>query len=129
MPKSKRSRAPSRVRYEQDHPTVSFRVSKELYDRLQTVKDAEGKSTTDVLKMGVRLLEVKVRKEKEVRDQAYDEGYEKGYEEAASRYEVSYPCEICGKMIVVMSTKQKEAIKRYMLKYGWGHADCVASRY
>lgn len=46
---------------------MSSRVSKELYDRLQVVKKAEGKSITDVLKVGVGLLEVKVRKEKEDR--------------------------------------------------------------
>lgn len=117
----KKRQSPSRVKYEQSHPTVSFRVSKDLYDRLQAVKEAEGKSTADVLKVGVGLLEVKVSKEKEAKKQ--------GYEEAKNLYIVTYPCEICGKTIVVMSTKQKEAIRRYMLKYGWGHADCVASRY
>jgi len=125
MAKGKKKRTPSRIKYELKRPTVSFRISKELYERLQAVKEAEGKSTTEVLKVGVGLLEVKNRKEKEVRDQDYEEGYE----EAKNLYMVTYFCEICGKTIEVMSTKQKEAIRRYMLKYGWGHADCVASRY
>jgi len=129
MLKSKKKRTPSRIRYEQKHPTVSFRVSKELYDRLQTVKDAEGKSAADVLKVGLGLLEVKVVKGKEARRQGYEEGFEKGYEEAESLYKVTYPCKICRKTIEVMSVKEKEAIKGYMLEHGWGHADCVNRRY
>ena len=129
MLKSKKRKTPSRIKYEQKRPTFSFRTYEELKARIQEVKKVEGISNTNIVEAGVDLFEVKNRKEKEVQDQAYDEGYEKGYEEAESRYKVTYPCEICGKMIEVMSTKQKEAIKRYMLKYGWGHADCVASRY
>ena len=63
----KKRRTPSRIKYEQNHPTVSFRVSKEIYDRLEIVKEAEGKSITDVLRVGVGLLEVKVSKEKEAK--------------------------------------------------------------
>jgi hypothetical protein len=82
MAKGKGKKTPSRIRYEQNHPTISFRVSRELYDWLQAVKKAEGKSITEVLKVGVGLLEVKGRKEKEIRDQAYEEGWGKGAAEA-----------------------------------------------
>jgi len=124
----KKRQSPSRVKYEQSHPTVSFRVSKDLYDRLQAVKEAEGKSTADVLKVGVGLLEVKVRKEKKIRDQAYEEGRQRGVEEAKDRYAVTYPCRVCGKEIVVTGDHVKRAIKTYMREHGWGHADCVNRR-
>ena len=129
MAKDKTRKTPSRVKYEQKHPTVSFRVSKDLYDRLQAVKEAEGKSITDVLKVGVGLLEVKVSKEKEAKRQGYEEGFEKGCEEAEELYKVTYPCKVCRRTLVVTSAKEKEAIRRYMLEYGWGHADCVNRRY
>jgi len=129
MAKGKKKRTPSRIRYEQSHPTVSWRVSKELYDRLQAVKEAEGKSVTDVLKVGIGLLEVKVSKEKEAREQGFEEGFEKGFEEAESLYKVTYPCGVCRKTLEVTSVKEKEAIKRYMLEHGWGHADCINRRY
>jgi hypothetical protein len=129
MAKGKKKRALSRIRYEQSHPTVSWRVSKELYDRLQAIKDAEGKSVTDVLKVGIGLLEVKVSKEKEAREQGFEEGFEKGFEEAESLYKVTYPCRVCRKTLEVTSVKEKEAIKRYMLEHGWGHADCVNRSY
>jgi len=120
----KKKRTPSRIRYEQDHPTASFRVSKEIHDRLQAVKEAEGKSITDVLKVGLSLLEVKVSKEKEAKKQGYEEGFEKGYEEAEELYKVTYPCKVCRKMITVTDKNVKEAIRRYMLQHGWVHTSC-----
>ena len=129
MAKGKKKKTLSRVKYEQNNPTVSWRVSKELYDRLLVVKEAEGKSTTDVLRVGVGLLEVKVRKETEVRAQAYDEGYDEGHRDAESLYKVTYPCKICRKTIEVMRVKEKEAIKGYMLEHGWAHAECINRGY
>ena len=82
MAKTKKKKTPSRVKYGQGHPTVSSRVSKEIYDRLQAVRETEDKSITDVLKVGLGLLEVKVSKEKEVRDRAYYQGYDEGYKAA-----------------------------------------------
>jgi hypothetical protein len=128
MAKGKYKKTPSRVKYEQSHPTVSFRVSKELYDRLQAVKRIEGKSITDILKVGLGLLEVKVRKEEEIRLQAYDKGWEKGITEAEELYSVSYPCIVCGKTIVATSDAEKKAIRKYMREHGWGHADCINRR-
>ena len=125
MAKGKNKKTPSRMKYEQSHPTVSFRVSKELYDRLQAVKEAEGESITDVLKVGVGLLEVKVRKEKEIRDQAYEEGWEKGAVATEELYAVAYSCSVCGKKIVVTTDDEKRAIRTYMREHGWGHANCV----
>ena len=124
----KKSKTPSRTKYEESHPTVSFRVSRELYDRLQAVKKAEGKSITDVLKVGVGLLEVKVRSEAEIRGKAFREGHRKGYELAESNYKCTFPCSGCGKTISVEGEAIKEAIKEYLVRNGWGHADCVNRR-
>ena len=127
--KGRKRKTPSRVKYEYSHPTVSFRVSKELYDRLQAVKEAEGKSITDVLKVGLSLLEVKVSKEKEAKKQGYEEGFEKGYKEAESLYKVTFPCSICGKTLTVTGKKEKEAVRRYMREHRWGHVECINRGY
>ena len=129
MAKDKKKKTPSRIKYEQSHRTVSFRPSNELYDRLQAVKEEEGLSNTDVLKVGVGLLEVKVRSEREASEQSFEEGFEKGFEEAESIYKVTFPCSVCRKTIEVSSDKTKEAIRKYMLERGWGHADCINRRY
>lgn len=118
---------PSRIKYEQNHPTVSFRVTKELYDRLEEVKKAEGESTADVLKVGVGLLNVKVSEEKEARTQGREEGFNEGYEMAEDLYKVTYQCRGCGKIIEVTTKEEKRAIKEYMQQNGWGHKECVDS--
>lgn len=120
--RKKKKRTPSRMKYEQSHPTVSFRVSKELYDRLEVVKEAEGKSTTDVLKIGVDLLEVKVSNEKEARRQGYEEGFEKGFEEAKNLYMITFPCSVCRKTIEVAGKGMKETIRKILVAHGLGHA-------
>lgn len=124
----KKRKPPSREKYEKEKPVVSFRVSKELYDRLQSIKKAEGKSTTEVLKVGAGLIEVEVRKEKEIWDQAYEEGWGKAASDAEELYSISYSCSVCGKKIVVTTDEEKRAIKKYMREHGWGHANCINRR-
>jgi predicted CopG family antitoxin len=119
-----RRKAPSRIRYEQSHPTISCRVPREVYDKLRAVKDREGKSFADILKIGLGILEAWVREEREVMKKGHAEGYRKGYAEAERLYEVTYPCSVCGKTLVVTSRDEKEAIKEYMQEHGWGHRAC-----
>ncbi len=125
MAKGKPKKTPSRIKYEQNHPTVSFRCSKELHEQLEAVKKAEGMSTTDVLKVGVGLLAVNVAKEKDAWKQDYAVGFKKGHEAAKSLYEVTYPCPKCRQPISVTTTQEKEAIKKCLLDAGWGHTECV----
>ena len=124
MAKHIKKKSPSRVRYEQAHPTVSCRVPQKVYDRLQAVKEMEGKSFADILKVGLGLLEVRAKGEAEIRKQGYAEGYKKGYAEAEGTYKVTYPCNVCRKVLTVTSTNEKEAIKQYMQENGWGHQEC-----
>jgi hypothetical protein len=128
MAKKPKKSPPSREKYDEAKPVVSFRVSRELFDRLEAVKEAEGKSNADVLSVGVGLLKVKIGKEKEIRDHAYEEGWEKGVEEACNIFLVAYLCSVCGKEIEVTTDDEKRAIKTYMHQYRWGHADCVNRR-
>jgi hypothetical protein len=128
MAKAAKRKAPSRVRYELGHPTVSCRVLREVYDRLQVVKKAEDKSFADVLKIGLGILEVRVKEEEEVREQGYAEGYRKGYADAERLYKVTYPCSVCRKMLTVTSGDEKEAIKQYMQEARWGHRACFEKK-
>ena len=66
-----RHKPPSRIRYEQTHPTVSTRVDKELYDKLKEIKDTEGKSFADILKEALGI-------QKRSTQGAYDRGYKAG---------------------------------------------------
>ena len=120
-----KKKSPSRIKYEQNHPVISYRDSKELHDRLEAVKKAEGKSTTAILKEAVGLLEVRVRTEKEIKNEANAKGFEQGYHEAETEYKVMFLCSVCKKPIGVTSPEAKAAARKYMSEHGWGHADCL----
>jgi len=117
-------KAPSRIRYERNHPTVSCRVPKTVYDRLQTIKKTDSKSFADVLKVGLGLLEVRAKGEAEIKRQGYAQGYKKGYADAERTYNVTYPCNVCGEILPVEHANVKEAIKQYLQEHNWGHQEC-----
>jgi predicted CopG family antitoxin len=121
---AKKNKPPSRVRYEQAHPTVSCRVSRDVYQRLSSVMEEDSRSFADVLKVGLGILEVQAKGEREVRKKGYTEGYKKGYAEAEGQYKVTYPCSVCGGTLTVSSEEEKKDIKKYMREHGWGHKAC-----
>jgi hypothetical protein len=53
----RRSTPPSRRRYEASHPTVSFRVDRDLYAELKELKETANLSVADVLKVGLEKSE------------------------------------------------------------------------
>ena len=128
MAKASKRKAPSRVRYEQGHPTVSCRVSKDIYDRLTQAKQADGKSFADILKIGLGKQEVQAKKVREAKKQGWDEGYKKAYADAALRYNVIYHCIVCGQAMEITSTEEKKAVDEFMREHGWGHKTCHERR-
>ncbi len=125
-----RRKPPSRVRYEETHPTVSVRVDRELRDRLDQIKALEGKSIRDILRVGVGLQEVVAEQSYEWgsadgRNRGQDEGHQRGFQEAKRRYLVQYICSGCGDLIEVRSDDAKRAAQEYMEERGWGHRKCV----
>lgn len=128
MPKVTKRPPPSRIKYEQGHPTVSCRVPKEIYDRLVKAKEVEGKSFADILKLGLEKAEKRANKLIEARMQSWTEGHKKGFEEAALKYKVTYHCSKCGQIMEVQHPNEKEAIDELMRKAGWAHQPCPARR-
>ncbi len=49
----KKSPPPSRLRYEASHPVVSVRISRELQDQLDQLKEQSGLSMADILRIGL----------------------------------------------------------------------------
>ena len=86
--KLKRKTPPSRIKYENSHPTVSCRVSKEIYGKMAKSKEVDGKSFADILKIGLGIAEKDDEKLVEAKQKSYDEGYDEGHrdglEECAS---------------------------------------------
>ncbi len=127
MKDKKKKTSPSRARYEKDHPTVSCRLPKEMFEDLETVRKNEGKSLADVIKIGLGLLKVKSAKDDDIRNQGIEEGFKAGFSDAKNIYMVVYPCSVCDGMMEVRSAKEKEAIAQYMQEHNWGHDSCHKS--
>ena len=68
----KRHIPPSRQRYEQSHPVIAIRVDKALYDELKAIKESDGKSFGDILRLGLKIQKAAATK-------SYQKGYSKGY--------------------------------------------------
>jgi hypothetical protein len=124
MARVARRKSPSRIRYEALHPTVSFRVTRDIYDKVKAVEKFNGMSFADVFKVGLGILKVPIKDELEARKQSYAAGYKKGQADAESLYKVSYPCAVCRKTLTITSKAEKEAVKRYMQEHRWGHKEC-----
>jgi len=125
----------AKARYDAKHPTVSFRVSLEEYERLNELRKA-GRTFREIVLTGAGLIE----KEKEDRKALYDEAYKKGYEEGGSeafergrrvalRKVKIGVCSVCGKPIYwnLTSTKQKQILEKAVIEYGVRHGNCKRS--
>ena len=124
MAKVTKKKAPSRVRYEEAHPVISYRTSKEIHERLKALKESDGKSFTDILKLGLGIAERQSKKAVQIRQEGWRAGYEKGYAKAELLYKVTYRCRVCGETMVVTNENEKKAIAGYMEQAGWQHSEC-----
>ena len=148
MSKTNKHKAPSRIKYEQSHPTISCRVPRDIYDRLKAANNLG--SFGDILEKGLGLAEAndqKLRKYvraayekaydecfsmfetmKKEQEEAirlyYDKGYEKGYTEAQNLYMVEYPCCVCGGRLIIHSETEKKAAGKFLQEQGWAHSEC-----
>ncbi|GAJ02420.1 unnamed protein product [marine sediment metagenome] len=113
---------PSRVRYEESHPTMSCRLNKDTRDLLkQRLEDLGGLSFADFVKDSLGLLQLKMPDIEEIKETAWAEGYD----QAKKTHRIWYFCAVCQKRIdVVPNSDSHKAIIGYMKEHGWGHASC-----
>jgi len=117
------SKPPARIRYEQSHPTVSCRLSRDEYDLLkQRLEDLGGVSFADFVKDALGLLQLKIPDTEEIQERAWGEGYD----QAEKEYQIWYFCALCRKRIDIdPNSESHKAMIGYMKEHGWGHASCV----
>jgi DNA-directed RNA polymerase subunit RPC12/RpoP len=110
-----KSNPPSRERYDESHPVISVRVSPEMRERLELLKNTSGMSAADVLRVGLDLAEP-----------AVEEALKQGYEIAEKRFRVIYLCSGCGEQTLsIGTTEQKEAAAELMHQDGWYCPQCL----
>ena len=116
---------PSRVRYESAHPTVTCRVSRELYARLQEVREKYGQSFADILKVGLGVQDAAA-------EASYNDGLRVGYENGrheALRLVKLGRCARCGKPITwdLNNEAQLARLQSYLPEHGLVHKSCGES--
>lgn len=112
---------PSKIRYEQSHPALSCRISKDAYDLLKQRLKELGVSFADFVKDSLGLLQLKMPDIEEIKDTAAGEGYN----QAKKDCQIWYFCNVCRKPIY-MEPKgdDHKAMIGYMKEHGWGHPSC-----
>jgi hypothetical protein len=109
---------PARIRYEQSHPTVSFRLDRDIHTLLKQRLEDLGVSAADFIKESLGLIHTDIE---EIKESAFSEGYDQAIED----YEIWYYCNVCGKrMSMSPSGDDHKAMIGYMKEHGWGHASC-----
>lgn len=108
---------PSRIRYEESHPVVSFRVKKEIHQQLMELLAKSGKPIGDFFREALAIQRADTSK-------SYQRGYQEGYQEAKQLYCVVYRCNVCGQAMQLASANEKAAGAQYMEEHRWGHGAC-----
>ena len=111
---------PSRIRYEQNHPTLSCRLDKQTHDILQKRLDDAGLSFAQFVKSQLGILELKMPDVEKIDMEAYLEGYA----EAKNEYRIQIKCHICEKPITVSPNSQMHKAIIDHLEGLWRHKNC-----
>ena len=109
----KKHQPPTKIKYDKKHPIVSIRVTQELKNQLDEIKEMSDKSVGDVLReaVGVQKLSVK-------------SAFMQGYNKAKKTYGIWYKCSVCGGDILLESDEEQKAAAKYMREHGWHHGKC-----
>ncbi len=109
--KTTRTRPPSRIRYEESHPVISFRIKKEWYDELKNLLRTQDITIADFFKIALK-------KQKINRDKIWKEGYEEG-----STFYV--PCCVC-EHLISFNVDDQETLEKVQEAFSkWGHTECL----
>ena len=112
-----RHKPPSRLRYENSHPVVSFRVKQEFYEEFVRFLHRSNKSIGDFF---LEALGIQQSDD----DTAYQLAYREGYLEAKKRYRVTYTCIFCRERLEVTSGEAKAAVAEQMKWTPFVHPGC-----
>ncbi|MBA7631978.1 hypothetical protein ES703_39518 [subsurface metagenome] len=112
---------PSRIRYEQSHPSISFRLDRDTRDLLKQRLEDLGGSAADFIKESLGLQQAKFNDIKEIKQTAFEEGYR----EAIENCQIWYYCAVCGEQIEMSpNDDDHKAMIGYMKEHGWEHKSC-----
>ena len=112
--KKKKHQPPSKIKYNQTHPTVSIRVSQDLYDQLKDLREKSGKSLGDILRESLGKQAPSTKK-----------AFQRGFDKARRQFVVTYRCSVCGGPLEVTTDEEKKEVAMYMRSANWAHTSCL----
>jgi hypothetical protein len=113
-----KKRFPSQIRYDEENPIISIRVTKEAKAKLQMMERKSGKSLSQITSELLLTNAVKFEK-------AYARRFTEGYEKGCNEMRIWYFCSICNKVIYMRpNSNDHQAMIGYMKEKGWVHGEC-----
>lgn len=114
---------PARARYEESHPVVSCRLSRDEHELLkQRLDDLGGVSFADFLRDTLGVIKLQVRETQDIKARALKTGYDQSRQD----HQIWYFCAVCGERINMSpNNKDHKSMIVYMKEHRWGHANCL----
>jgi len=109
----KKQPPPSKIKYDKSHPPISIRVSQDLKEQLDEIKEMSGKSVGDILREAVG-----------VQGESIKNAWKRGVSHGKGLYGVWYKCSVCGGNILIESDNEKKSAAILMREHGWQHGKC-----
>ena len=117
-PYQKKKKYPSQIKYEENNPTITFRMKKHEKDIIREMSKKFEKSISQLVRES--LLEAR----KEYSD-AYDKGHLDGFKEGSVEWASWFYCSKCGEKIFIKpNSNVHKIIIGYMKEHHWVHAEC-----
>ena len=109
---------PSKRKYDEKNPSVTFRMSKEEKIELEKMSKLLNMSTSEI-------IHEFFFNQKEGAIKLFNNGIKHGRQLEREQNRIFYFCSICNKKIFIEpNTHEHHAMIQYMLMYGWGHREC-----
>jgi len=120
---------PSKVRYLQRNPIISFHLPADMLERLKRMSAEDGVTIATYVRNYLTDLTVRDDDLKKAREEAFSRGYDAGFATARRQFEIRCECSECGGLITVEPGSMTHHSVRIALRRNhWGHADCVNRR-
>lgn len=116
-----RKRPPSYYRYKKEHPTISFTLTKQMKNMLDSVRGIRsyGRAVQDIMTDKLNIVDERIKQLEE--NLRIKEGKIKQLENAL----ITCPCPVCGEDITVPANSGwHEIIKKFLKERGWKHVTC-----
>jgi flagellar biosynthesis/type III secretory pathway protein FliH len=120
---------PSRIKYEQNNPNVSFRIEKNLFDKIYYYLDKEKITIQE-------FIESTLKKQIEKYEIAYNNGYKTGYEEGNKKGEdqgynngmngcaIGVKCGRCSKLVYIKPNSKNHQMTINLVQGYISHDKC-----